>query len=159
PPGVSKSYTVLNTLRERKAYWRHHQRITAKPLYLQMEMHPGVVHVIDDCEQLFAEKSALTLLRAALGGERIKGRRERLVSYSIAGSRGRVLALSFCGAIVFPWTRPLPDEQPEVRAVMSRIPTLHFAPPVHEIRALMRDAARRGYAGEGGSMSPAECVE
>src|SRR4051794_25651237 len=73
PPGVSKTFTIHNTLRERRASWRHHQRITAKPLYLELEQHPGAVHIIDDCEQLFSEKSALTLLRSALGGETVKG--------------------------------------------------------------------------------------
>ena len=56
PPGVSKSYTIQQTLRECKAYWQLHQRITAKPLYLEFEKHPGAIHLIEDCEQLFAEK-------------------------------------------------------------------------------------------------------
>jgi hypothetical protein len=159
PPGVSKTFTIHNTLRERKAYWQHHQRITAKPLYLELEKHPGAVHIVDDCEQLFSEKSALTLLRSALGGERIRGRRERLVSYSVAGARARVLENYFFGAIIFTSNRPLTDERPELRAVLSRIPCLGFAPPVHEIRALMRHAARQGHSGEAGNMSPAECVE
>jgi len=47
----------------------------------------------------FSEKSALTLLRSALGGERVKGHRERRVSYSITGSRARVLEHYFFGAI------------------------------------------------------------
>jgi hypothetical protein len=159
PPGTSKTHTIHNTLREKKAYWQHHQRITAKPLYLELEKHPGAVHVIDDCEQLFSEKSALTLLRSALGGERVKGRRERRVSYSVSGSRARVLEHYFFGAIIFPSNRPLTDERPEIRAVMSRIPCVGHAPPEHEVRALMRHVARQGHTGEAGSMSPSECVE
>lgn len=159
PPGVSKTYTILNTLRERKAYWRHYQRITAKPLYLEMEKHPGAVFVIDDCEQLFSEKSALTLLRSALGGERVQGRRERRVSYSVTGSRARVLEHFFYGAVIFTANRPLTDEKPEIRAVISRLPCVGHAPPDHEIRAVMRHAARQGYVGEAGRMSAQECVE
>jgi hypothetical protein len=121
PPGVSKTFTIHNTLRERKASWRHHQRITAKPLYLELEQHPGAIHIIDDCEQLFREKSALTLLRSALGGEPVKGRRERRVSYSVAGSRARVMEHYFFGAIVFTSNRPLADERPEVQS--WRVPT------------------------------------
>jgi hypothetical protein len=71
PPGVSKTFTVLKTLREEHANWRMHQKITAKPFYLEMEKHPGAQHVVDDCEQLFRENNALTLLRSALGGERM----------------------------------------------------------------------------------------
>jgi hypothetical protein len=159
PPGVSKTFTILNTLREKRAYWQHYQRITAKPLYLELEKHPEAVHIIDDCEQLLSEKSAQTLLRSALGGERLKGRRERLVSYSVSGSQARVLEHYFFGAIMFTSNRPLTDEKPEIRAVMSRIPCLGFAPPVYEIRALMRHVARQGHQSEGGSMSPGECVE
>jgi hypothetical protein len=159
PPGASKSYTILNTLREMKVDCRHLQRITAKPLYLEMEKSPGAVFVIDDCEQLFAEKAAQTLLRAALGGERVKGRRERLVTYSVTGSRARVLEHYFFGAIIFTGNRPLADERPEIRAVLSRIPSINFAPPDIEIRALMRHVARKGYIGETGQMSPRECVE
>jgi hypothetical protein len=159
PPGVSKTYTVHATLRERNANWRQHQRITAKPLYLEMENRPGAVHVIDDCEQLFAEKSAQTLLRSALDSQRVSGRRERLVSYSVTGARARVLEHYFHGSLVFLMNRPLTDERPEIRAMLSRIPSLSFAPPDNEIRAVMRYAARQGHVGESGSISAAECVE
>ncbi len=159
PPGGSKSHTILKTLRDRKAYFQHHQRITAKPLYLELEKHPGAVHLVEDCEQLFCEKSALTLLRSALGGERVRGRRERRVSYSVSGSRARVLEHYFYGAIIFTANRPLSDERPEVRGVMSRIPCLGHAPPDHEVRAVMRHVARQGHVGEAGRMTPEECVE
>jgi hypothetical protein len=159
PPGTGKTHTVLNTLRERKAYWRYYQRITARPLYHEMEKHPGAVLVIEDCEQLFSEKSALTLLRSALGGERVRGRRERRVSFSVAGSRARVLGHYFFGAIIFTANRPLTDEKPEVRALLSRHPCVGHGPPDHEMRAVMRHEARKGYVGEAGRMSPQECVE
>ncbi len=159
PPGVSKSYTIQQTLREFKASWQVHQRITAKPLYLELEKHPGAIHLIEDCEQLFNEKSALTLLRSALGGERVNGRRERRVSYSIAGSHARVLEHYFFGAVIFTSNRPLSDEKPEIRAVMSRIPCIGHSPPESEIRALMRHVARQGHVSETGRMSPAACVE
>jgi hypothetical protein len=159
PPGVSKSYTIYRTLRERRAYWQLHQRITARPLYLELAKHPGAIHVIDDCVQLLAEKSAQTLLCSALGGERIKGRRERRVSYSVSGSRARVMEHYFHGAIIFISNRPLDNEKPEIRAVMSRIPSLGFAPPDHEIRALMRHVARQGHESDCGCMSPGECIE
>jgi hypothetical protein len=147
------------TLREKRSYWQQHQRITAKPLYLELEKHPGAIHVVDDCEQLFSERSALTLLRSVLGGEHINGGRERRVSYSIAGSRARELHHYFYGAVIFVSNRTLTDEKPETRALMSRIPCLAFAPLDSEIRALMRFVARQGYAGDSGCMSPSESVE
>jgi hypothetical protein len=159
PPGVSKSYTVLNKLREHGASWQLHQRITAKPLFFELQKHAGAVHVIDDCEQLLSEKSALTLLRAILGGERINHRRERPISYSISGSRARVVKHYFYGSVIFISNRPLTDERPEVRAIMSRIPSLSFDPPEEELRAVMRHVARQGYEAEASKMSPNECVE
>jgi hypothetical protein len=159
PPGDGKSFTVHNTLRERKAYWQQHQRITAKPLYMALEQHPGAIHVIDDCEQLFNERSALTLLRSVLGGEMINGRRERRVCFSVTGAWARELSHYFYGAIIFTSNRPLADEKAEVRAVLSRMPSMSFAPPDHELRAVMRVVARRGYVSGKRSMSPLECVE
>src|SRR5262249_18262681 len=36
PPGVSKTHSVVATLREQHAYWRLHQKISAKPLFLEL---------------------------------------------------------------------------------------------------------------------------
>src|SRR6266404_7324323 len=133
PPGTSKSYSVEETLLEHKASCRVHQRITAKPLYLQLEKYPDAVHVIDDCEQLFSEKAALTLLRSALGSGRVDGHRERRVSFSVTGYRARVLEHFFYGTLIFIGNRALAEEIPEIRAVMSRVPHLSFTPPDREI--------------------------
>jgi hypothetical protein len=77
----------------------------------------------------------------------------------VSGSRARVLEHYFFGAIIFTDNRPLADERPEVRAVLSRIPSICFSPTEPEIRAVMRHAARQGHVGEGGSMSASECIE
>jgi hypothetical protein len=159
PPGRGKTHAIHNELRERRANWQLHQRITAKPLYHELEKYPGSTHIIDDCEQLFSERSALSMLRAALGGETIKGRRERRISYSISGSRARELHHYFYGSLIFTANRPLAEERPEVRAVMSRIPCLLFAPPDRELKAVMRDVARHGHNSERGQISAPECVD
>jgi hypothetical protein len=159
PPRVGKSHIVYDELRRSKAPWKLHQRVTAKPLYAALERDPGAVHVIEDCEQLMHEKSAQTLLRSVLGGERVDGHRERRVTYSVSGSRPREMYHYFYGSIILISNRPLGQEVPEVRAIMSRIPSIAFTPPDDEVRALMRNVARRGYVGEGGRMSPPECIE
>jgi hypothetical protein len=159
PPGVSKSHTILGTLREMRADYRVHQRITAKPLYLELERHPGAIHVVEDCEQLFTEKSAQTLLRSALGGESVKGQRERRVSYSVSGAHARVMWHYFFGALIFTSNRALSDERPEIGAVLSRIPHIAFSPPDNEVRALMRSVARLGHTQNAHTISPSECVE
>jgi hypothetical protein len=159
PPGVSKSFTIVERLRELEANCRVYQRITAKPLYLEMERFPSAVFVLDDCEQLLGERSAQTLLRSALGGERVGNLRERKVTFSVTGRNARVLTTYFWGAIVFTANRAPATERAEIAGVMSRIPSINFAPPDHEIRALMRHVARRGFVDKAGSMSPRECVE
>ena len=159
PPGVSKSCTIVERLRELEANFRVYQRITAKPLFLELERFPSAVFVLDDCEQLLRELSAQTLLRSALGGERIGNKRERKVTFSVTGRSARVLTTYFWGAIIFTANRAPATERPEIAGVMSRIPSINFAPPDHEIRALMRHVARRGFVDKAGSMSPWECVE
>lgn len=158
-PGTGKTFTVEDTLRARSADWKRHQRITAKPLFLALQQHPGAVHVVDDCEQLLSEKSALTLLRSALGGERVNGRRERQVFYSVAGAHAREMQFYFHGAIILLGNRPLAAEKEEVRAIISRVPCHSYVPPDCEIRAFMRSLARKGFVGENGRMSPSECIE
>jgi hypothetical protein len=124
-----------------------------------MAKFPGAVFLIEDCEQLFSERAAQTLLRGALGGERVRGRRERKITFSVGGSRARVLEAYFFGSLLFTANKALTDEKPEVRAVLSRIPSVMHSPPDDEIRALMRHVARKGFVGEGGRMSPHECLE
>jgi hypothetical protein len=127
---------------------------------LEMAKEPDAVFVIDDCEQIFSEKSAQTLLRSALGSDRASdGRCERRVSFSVSGSRARVMEHYFFGSIIFLSNRPLSDEKPEIRAMMSRIPHLLHAPTDSEIRALVRHLARAGHISEAGHMSPSECAE
>jgi hypothetical protein len=159
PPGIGKTHTVLSKLEEVGAPFVVHQRITAKPLFFELRKVPGAVHVIEDCEQLFAERSAQTLLRSALGGVQVNGWRERQVSYSVSGTNARVLRIYFEGAIIFTSNRALANEKPEIQAILSRIPSLSFAPGAHHIRAMMRHLARRGHVGAAGRMSPRECVE
>jgi len=160
-PGASKSYTVEATLYDAQACSRHHQRITAKPLYMEMAKNPEAIHVIEDCEQLLSEKPAQTLLRSALDSkrDRASGRRERRVNFSVSGSNPRVLSHFFSGALIFTTNRPLANEKPEIQAIMSRIPCVSFAPPNNEIRAMMRHIARQGHFGPAGAMTPHECIE
>ena len=159
PPGVGKTHTVISKLQELGAPFVIHQRITAKPLFFELKKNPGATHVIEDCEQLFGERSAQTLLRSALGGLQVNGWRERQVSYSVSGANARVLRFYFEGAIIFTSNRALAHEKPEIQAVMSRIPSLSFVPGAHHIRAMMRHLARKGHVGPAGRMLPRECVE
>jgi len=159
PPGVGKSHVILNRLREQRAEFHHFQRITAKPLFNELAKHPSGIFVIEDCEQFFAERSALTLIRSALGGEDVHGRRERRVTFSVSGPNPRVLETYFYGAIIFTSNCPLEHGKPEIRGVMSRVPNMALNPSEHEIRALLRHLARKGYVSKVGQMSPAECVE
>jgi hypothetical protein len=159
PPGVSKSYTILDTLNRLKAQYFVHQRISAQPLFYELKKHPGAVHVIEDCEGIFKHQSARTLLRSALGGQRIEGHRERHVVWAVSGWKPREESFYFWGSIVFTSNRALNDADPEVRAIMSRIPPLHFAPTDAELKALMRHVARQGFKGEAGQMTKHECVE
>ena len=40
PPGIGKSHTIINTLRDKNANWKIHQRITSKPLFFALDRDP-----------------------------------------------------------------------------------------------------------------------
>jgi hypothetical protein len=159
PPGVSKSYTVKDTLEWLKASYFVHQRITAQPLFYELRKHPDAVHIIEDCEGLFRQSNARTVLRSALNSERVSGLRERWVVWAVSGWKPREERFIFWGSLIFTSNRALNDADPEVRAIMSRIPSIHFAPKDSELKALMRSIARKGFDCEAGRISPLECIE
>src|ERR1700733_3757483 len=78
--GTSKSYTVEETLINLgKPYKLSNSRLTGKGLFQLLRDFPDVVHVLDDVETLFADKTSFGVLRSALWGQVGKnGRQERL---------------------------------------------------------------------------------
>jgi hypothetical protein len=163
PGGTSKSYTVIDVLRQRHAHdVLHNSRLTGQTLYAAMAEAPDAVHLIEDVEGLFRQPNALGVIRSALWGQRADGNRgpmERWVTWGVTGRQPRELKLLFTGGLIMTANRSLGEHVPEWQAIMTRIAYVQFAPTDGEIRALMRCLARRGCEIEGRRMSPEESCE
>jgi hypothetical protein len=159
PGGVSKSYTVLQTLQGLQTNYRvSNSRMTGRGLYDTLAAYPDSVHVLEDVESMMADKTAVGVLRSALWGQRRDGDRgpqERWVTWTAYGTRLEIL---FTGGIIVVSNRPLLDLA-EMQALKTRIPCMHLQPGDNELRAMMRQMSLRGFEHEGRKLEPQECLE
>jgi hypothetical protein len=155
--GTSKSFTVEQTLRTLgKAFKVSNTRCTARGLFNLLRDYPDAVHILEDAETLFADKNSFGVLRSALWGQVGRdGKQERVVCWQTADERAE---FAFEGGLVVIANVPL-DDVPQLRAVKTRIPSIHYQPTNEEVAALMRKIARHGYTYGDHSLSPEECLE
>jgi len=141
--GIGKSYAVLDQLAKiGKKPVLHNTRLSAAAFFKSMEKHPSDLHVVEDVENIFNERSQMNLLRSALWGQKdAKGRQQRRVTYGVYPAE-RVV--DFEGQIVFTGNRPLQDI-PELRALASRISIIHLQVTRPEVLALMKDICQKGH--------------
>jgi hypothetical protein len=156
--GVGKSYTVLQQLKRLRTRYQHfNSRMTGRGLYDQLERFPSSIHVLEDMEAVLQDRNAQGVLRTALWAQRKKGSvgpLERLVTWNVNQERRFV----FTGGIIIIGNQPIHDV-PALRAVKTRIACLHLEVTADELRALMRDVARKGYEHRGIRLEPATCRE
>jgi hypothetical protein len=157
--GMSKSYTVLRTLKAMQADFKlYNSRMTGRGLYNAVEKFPDSIHVLEDMEQIMHDKGAQGVLRSALWGQRRDGDRgpaERLVTWSTYKMEHSFV---FTGGVIMISNRPMAD-MPELQAVKTRITVMHLHASDSEVRALMRAVALRGYEHEGRTLDPADCLK
>src|SRR5256714_11513458 len=68
--GTSKSFTVEQTLKGLGTpYKLSNTRVTGKGLFELLRDFPDVVHVLDDVETLFSDKTSFGVLRSPLWGQ------------------------------------------------------------------------------------------
>jgi hypothetical protein len=151
--GVGKSFTVLSALDAQKAnYTLVNSRLSGRAFFDLLAGGPDAVYVLEDVESLTRDKNALGVLRSALWGQ---GAGPRLVTWTVHKAK---LECWFRGGIILIGNRPLEDV-PELRAVGTRIASLHLQPTSQEMAALMRSVALRGFRHDKGTMPPAACME
>ena len=159
PGGCSKSFTVLETLRQVGANYRLlNSRITGRGLIDELERYPESILVIEDAESMLTDKMAVGVLRSALWGQRPAtgtGPIERWVTWTAHRTSKEVL---FVGGIVVISNRPMVDE-PELIALKTRVPYLQLQASDNELRAMMRTIATKGYDLGGRVMTASECGE
>jgi hypothetical protein len=157
--GTSKSFTVLRELDHRRAdYVLFNSRMTGRGLYNSLERFPSSIHVLEDMEALTRDRGAQGVLRSALWAQRKpeqKGPLERLVTWTTYKMEHSFI---FTGGIIMIANRSL-DDVPELRAVKSRIVCMHLEVTAHELRALMRHVAGKGYSHKGIRLAPGACQE
>lgn len=141
--GIGKSYSVLSELERLKAdFVLNNSRLTGRGLFDLLQDFPDQIHVLEDCESIFAERNACGVLRSALWGQtNTQHGQERLVTWRTFKQK---LSFYFEGGIIFIGNRPL-DSVPELRAIQTRIPTLQLTATNLEIAALMRSVSEEGF--------------
>lgn len=155
--GIGKSYSVIERLRALQVqYIIHNTRLSAPAFCKSLESHRKAVHVAEDIENIFTERTTMNLLRSALWGQKDRsGKQQRIITYGIHPAE-RVF--EFEGQIIFTGNRPLLDI-PELRALATRIPMIHLAVTRPEILALMKKLALDGYRSDKGELTPPKCSE
>src|SRR5262249_8608173 len=130
-------------------------------LFDLLQEFPTKLHLLEDCEPLFADRNALGVLRSALWGQlNAQGRQVRPVTWrTFAGPR----TFDFEGGIIMIGNRPL-GAVPELKAIQSRIPALRLTATNAELAALMRSISEDGFRiplQQRGlrSMAPSQCRE
>jgi hypothetical protein len=159
PGGVSKSYTVMQSLEEMQANYRlSNSRLTGRGLFDNLRTYPDSIHLIEDAEQMLSDRHSVGVLRAALWGlcpRGDQGMQERWVTWSAHRANAE---FPFTGGIILISNRPLLD-QPELLALKTRVPCMHLQPSNNELRALMRQVALAGFRHDSRAMTVPECVE
>jgi hypothetical protein len=155
--GIGKSFAVIERLRDlRKPYILHNTRLSSPAFFQTLEKHPKEVHVAEDIENIFTERTTMNLLRSALWGQKDKtGKQQRIITYGVYPAE-RII--EFEGQIIFTGNRPLLDI-PELRALATRIPTVHLAVTRPEVLALMKKIALEGYRSDKGELTAEMCSE
>ena len=155
--GIGKSYAVINQLDLLgTSYILHNTRLSPPSLFQSLEKHPKDVHVAEDVENIFTERTTMNLVRSALWGQRDKsGKQRRIITY---GVHPVAREFEFDGQIIFTGNRPLHDI-PELRALATRIPVIHLLATRPELIARMKSLALHGYRSNKGELTPEMCCE
>lgn len=155
--GIGKSYTILARLDELDAdYVLHNTRLSGPAFFNSLEKHPQSIHVIEDVEQIFLERTNMSLVRSACWGQKDKkGRQRRIVTYGVHPAERIVV---FEGQIIFTGNRPLQDI-PELRALATRISVQEVAVTKEELLALMKRICLADFRTDKGVLPSELCWE
>jgi hypothetical protein len=145
PPGISKTFTVVNFLVDKSIPHEHVQgQLTGSALFDVIEENPDGVIVLDDVSAIFGDPKAVQILLAALGSPP-NGSRIRKVPYRTArGTR----VVDFTGGIVAISNLALDEHRNSViAAIKSRVDIQEFDPTPEQVEALVFKIAMEGPAG------------
>lgn len=139
----------------------HNTRLSAAALFDSLERYPKQIHVFDDIENVFSDKTALNMMRSALWGiADKKGLQARIVTYGVKNklNPGVERRVAFSGQLLFTGNRPI-EAIPELEALSTRIEVEHLNVSNEEILAVMKSICLKGIQTDKGFLPPKECSE
>ena len=151
PPGVGKTHTVQEILKELKMKWAEAPKgLTPQGLLEFFEEFGSGIMIFDDVAELFQKERARKYMMAAFG-TRPDYTQPRIVPYAREGRKMSVTVAGCCFVMT--------NEERFPAAFASRITTLEFAPTQEQVAALMRDIASRGVRRDKWELSASESTE
>ena len=148
--GSGKSFAVRGELESLGTRWMlHNSAMSAAGLFDMLHDLPDHVHVLEDMEQLYADKKAVGYLRSATWGD--ENMQKRTITRTIHKSRD---SFDFNGGIIILSNHPL-GEIASLKALATRLNPAEFNPTEGEKKALMLKIAERGKFG----LPPDVCEE
>ncbi|MGA2616501.1 MAG: hypothetical protein ABSF26_02755 [Thermoguttaceae bacterium] len=155
PGGHGKSHVVSMQL-DRKpgpGKWLHwNSRMTPRALVEQLFFFRHQVHLFEDMEDLYKDKTSAGILRSACAS--VRGAPRRITYTTARGSFDFV----FEGGVIVISNEDLSGNG-VIGAVASRMRPLLWQLRPDEIVAIIRDSAAKGYTHRGHLIPPAECHE
>jgi hypothetical protein len=156
--GTGKSYQILQALHGKGCDYRLlNTRVSGPWLCMCLKQQPKGLFVIEDVEDIFVERSCLSVLRSAMWAqEDSAGRMVRSITYGTAQDRYN-FQFDFGGGVIATLNSP-PDDLPELRALKTRIDVFHLRATREELLAMAHRLALSGYRGAKGAVGAEECL-
>lgn len=132
--------------------WKHWTAgMTPRALFDVLAADPHVVHLFEDCEEMYVAALASSILRAACGSPNGK---PRTVTYNVKGFDGRV---TFTGGIIIVSNKDISQKRGELAAVASRFCPVEWALTMPQRMAIILDMADAGWDRGEVQLTPDEC--
>ena len=148
--GSGKSHAVRGELESLGTRWiLHNSDMSAAGLFDILHDLPEHVHLLEDMEQLYADKKTVGYLRSATWGD--ANMQKRVITKTIHKKR---MSFDFTGGIIILSNLPL-GEIASLRALATRFNPAEFNPTEGEKQALMWKIAESGKFG----LPPEACEE
>jgi hypothetical protein len=155
PGGHGKSHTVMEQLNKKPGLgkWRHwNSRMTARALVEHLFSARHEVHLFEDMEDLYKDKTSAGILRSACAS--VKGRPRRITYTTMRDEFDFV----FEGGVIIISNEDLSGNG-VLGAVASRMRPMQWLLRPDEIVAIIRDAAAKGHRHRGHLMPVDQCQE
>lgn len=155
PGGLGKTHLVTQELDDLcgKGWCHHTAYSTPKALFESLAGYASAIHLFEDCERLYKQDIAASILRAACGSPRDA---ERWITYETASESRR---LRFTGGIIIVSNESLARGKGVLQAVASRFRPVKWDMTVEERIAVILDMADKGSVRQGRRLSPKQCRE